>query len=476
MANITHVCLSDMHLGEEDSLLTNLIAGSSTVDPKSPSPVLVQLVECLKLVLKKNDKSTKPTLVLNGDIVELATSTTSEAAMVFQRFIELVMMPENKLFERIIFIPGNHDHHLWETSRETQYVNYIADKKVTDTLNEPWHTTNMFSKTVSSYFLSNLVRRFPSLEDFTIEIAYPNYAVASEDKSRSVVFSHGHYTESIYHFMTTLRMELFAGQNKPTKVWDIEKENFAWIDFVWSVLGRSGAAGGDVEVVYEKMYEKAAFKNFLEDVAKTLAKKHDIPYVPKIPFVMKEDEVEAKVLKWALDKLLGSFVLEKHKTDKAASEELLKGLLAYLDGPLHSQFIDEGHDSATNDVTFIFGHTHKPFAQLFQAKNYNGNVKVINSGGWVVESTTPNTLHGGSIVLVDSNLEAVALRMYNEKNVPEEYTVSLEEAGDGGARPSDFFLEINELLKPNQEPWASFSAAAANAVAVRYKNLKERIY
>ncbi len=145
MSNIRYVCLSDMHLGEEDSLLTNLQVASTKTDPTSASPVLEGLVECLRHLISENKGDKKPTLVLCGDILELALCKINEAAMVFERLIELVMPKGNELFEEIIYIPGNHDHHLWESDRETQYANHITEKfKPGDKLPIPWHTTNMF--------------------------------------------------------------------------------------------------------------------------------------------------------------------------------------------------------------------------------------------------------------------------------------------------------------------------------------------
>ena len=112
-----------MHLGEEDSLLTNLQQGSTDIDPLHASPVMEQLVTCIRHLVSKNTK--KPALILNGDILEMALSTINDAAMVFERFIELIMPDGNEHFEKIIYIPGNHDHHLCETAREIQYANYI---------------------------------------------------------------------------------------------------------------------------------------------------------------------------------------------------------------------------------------------------------------------------------------------------------------------------------------------------------------
>ena len=129
MADVRYVCLSDMHLGEEDSILTNLKTASTDVDPFEPSPVMKQLVECLRALIPDEQKK-KPTLILNGDILEMALTTTNVAAMVFERFLELVMPPGRELFENIFYIPGNHDHHIWELARETQYVKHISKPEV----------------------------------------------------------------------------------------------------------------------------------------------------------------------------------------------------------------------------------------------------------------------------------------------------------------------------------------------------------
>jgi len=65
---------------------------------------------------------------------------------------------------------------------------------------------------------------------------------------RAVVISHGHFTESIYTLMSQLKDILYPEQRQ-TRFNDIavwEQENFAWIDFLWSTLGRSGQVGSDL--------------------------------------------------------------------------------------------------------------------------------------------------------------------------------------------------------------------------------------
>jgi len=178
MPDIRYVCMSDMHLGEEDSLLTNLETDKPKADPTKSSPVMTHLVACLRELISKNESKKKPTLILNGDILELALATTNEAAMVFERFIELIMPEGKELFEKIIYIPGNHDHHLWETARETQYVNFISKSKPGTLLKIPWHTTKIFVENdpspLPNYFLTRQVSRFNHLKNFVINTAYPN--------------------------------------------------------------------------------------------------------------------------------------------------------------------------------------------------------------------------------------------------------------------------------------------------------------
>ncbi|MGA2246930.1 MAG: hypothetical protein ABSH48_18210 [Verrucomicrobiota bacterium] len=77
MNDIRYVCLSDLHLGAENSLLTRLISAPGlplklVADPTAAGEVMVRLADYLKLLLSQNRGPQKPTLILNGDILELA--------------------------------------------------------------------------------------------------------------------------------------------------------------------------------------------------------------------------------------------------------------------------------------------------------------------------------------------------------------------------------------------------------------------
>jgi hypothetical protein len=73
MPDIRSVCIADTHFGAEASLLTNLLIASRDTDPIKPSPVLKKLVGCLRYLIDANfTAAPKPTLILDGDILELA--------------------------------------------------------------------------------------------------------------------------------------------------------------------------------------------------------------------------------------------------------------------------------------------------------------------------------------------------------------------------------------------------------------------
>ena len=114
--DVRYVCLSDLHFGAESSILTRLDRHIQ-VDHTKPSPALEGLLRCLRHVTDRNEDPQKPTLILAGDIFELALARDNDAAMVFELFVKQALGPDGVFDDTVYFIPGNHDHHLWEGAR-----------------------------------------------------------------------------------------------------------------------------------------------------------------------------------------------------------------------------------------------------------------------------------------------------------------------------------------------------------------------
>ena len=462
MAHIAYVSVSDTHFGADNSILTHLGEADKKVDSSRPSPALECLCNSLKSLITLDGAGTRPKLVLNGDILELALSLDGTAAMAFQRFIELTMPPDpaQRLFDStIIYIPGNHDHHLWETARETQYAEYLKTIPPDQLIPEPWHTTKITQDaTVPSYFLNTIVRRLPGLADVSIATAYPNFAIRSKDFSRLLIFSHGHFTEQAYTLMSTVADLIFPHHDRLDTPYALEAENFAWIDFFWSMMGRSGnGVGRGVERIYEALQEPKTFNvvvdRFTRGALTTWGKGFARGSIARWIFPM--------VLRHLLDGQL-----ERSETAKLLSDDG-KGMKAYLEGPIMGQLAIELPRQLENlsAATFIFGHTHKPFEQMMDFEHFCVPTAAIhNSGGWVVDSSRPQPLHGGAVILVSDELDTVSLRMYNEVAGGDEDTVRAKTAWPpANSRPA-FLQHIEAIMRDDPEPWQSFSSVARDAI------------
>lgn len=480
MHDIRYICLSDMHLGEKDSLLTRM--NDNGVDPHNASSVMECLVDCLKELISKNEGTKKPTLILNGDILELALSEYNTSAMVFERFIELVMAKDKDLFDKIIYIPGNHDHHLWELARETQYVEYIT-RHINKNLDLPWHKTEMFllepseegdeKNLVSSYFLNSVLKRHSNIDfvklrdDIDINVAYPNFAILSDSKEKCVIFHHGHFLESKYWLLSKLKADLLNMKNDmPSTIQLIEAENFAWIDFFWSALGRSGEVGAITETLYEHMLSEEHMKVFISKISDNLAKKYDHLIIP--------DLLEKVFWKTVLDLVYIKLTEgERGLKDEPLGEEAEKGMRLYLKA-VKNQIIDELHGMVPSELAFVFGHIHKPFLKSVSIDEFKMPVAVYNTGGWVVDKVDRLKVFGGSVLLLDEKLDACMLDMYRELDNPDEYQVEVKHI-DEGMKKSPFYDRISNLVHPGEKPWKQFSNISQIEVDSRADRLDKRL-
>ena len=475
MPEIRYICISDLHLGADNSLLTQLGTGPGEVRPDRPSEVLEALARCLKELVGCNEGSEKPTLILNGDALELALAQDSVALMAFERFMEL-MFPDNSealIGPNIIFNPGNHDHHLWETARETQYVEFVQGKRATKPgpeLPRPWHATNMFNPDlVDSSLLNAVVGRHASMASQNVHVGtvYPNLGVFNADQSRCVIFSHGHYVESIYMLMTTLGNFVFPKRTVPTKIWDIETENFAWIDFFWSALGRSGDVGKDIEQIYDMLLVPDARGRLIRKLARAAG--HQLVHsAPKLGEWL--GLLSVPLISRLLDRVGG---LEKTQAgDNPLTPDAREGLRAYIEGPLALQIMEEHKQPIQVPARFVFGHTHKPFSEAIDYKCFPPGMLVYNTGGWVVDTKETEKNHGAAIVVVDEQMNVASVRMYNEAEDQKDFRVRVE-AVDDSLNP--LYEKLARLIKCDRDPWRSFSRAVMTNLDQYHANFRARL-
>jgi UDP-2,3-diacylglucosamine pyrophosphatase LpxH len=474
MPDIRFVCLSDLHFGAENSMLSSLVEGQVVVDATRASPVLEHLVAGMRTLIDHNeDKSRKPTLILNGDILELALASDNVALMVFELFLDRVFPPDGEaLFDpTILYQPGNHDHHLWETSREQHYGDFILQRlRPDEDLPIPRHTTRLFYEhdplPVPSQLLDRLAQRRTHRSEVNFRVSYPNLGLRSADTKTVVLFHHGHFAESIYQLMTTLRDVIFPGRTAPSTVDDVEAENFAWIDFFWSTLGRSGDVGEDVGLIYDMLQSNEAIDHAAANLAAGIVNR-----VPHKGFVRYFHWLIRLVLDRVVRAVATSVAASERRTPTAAlSDKARVGLMAYLNGPMAKQLaVESVGGTVPEQVKLVFGHTHKPFVGTGEPSGSASAVRIFNSGGWVVDTLAVEPLHGANLVLIDEDLEVACVRMYNQATDPTAYRVRMD---DGlPAEQGPFYRRLSGLIQPDDGVWRDFSAAVATTVTEREKAL-----
>lgn len=472
MPRISAICLSDLHFGYWGSVLT--AANGRRADYAAVSPVLEQLVECIKTILRSHEGDDKPRLVLAGDVLELALVTTNVAATVFAQFLERLFDEDDlPLDRRVVYLPGNHDHHLWELAREQQYTRYLAEKKTSLPFeHEPWHATHLFpwrrrlkvpNRDVGNLLLDTIAKKVPNLtgnRKVSFLSMYPNFGVIGADGRRCTVVHHGHFTESIYYLMTELQRILDPAMGAPAEIWDVELENFAWIDFLWGTLGRSGRVGKSVGLVYEMLHTPAGRCRLVHRLA------WNIPAHFERPLWLRP--IEIPILYLVLWWLVKRFTAMERVTpgthlSQDSWKRLEKYVGCYIERQLNRERKEERGEDMPEHMNFIFGHTHKPFEEVLDTAKFNRPVHVYNSGGWVVDSVEADTQKGGAIVVVDADGNAASVRMYMEKADPGSYKVEVTQAG----ATNQLSNRLRELVMADPRPWSDFSAAVAMAVQAR---------
>jgi len=466
MPDVRYVCLSDLHLGEEDSLLTDIEPSTGKIAPNSPSPVLRALAGCLGEVLRHNAPgSPRPTLILAGDILELALAASDEVVKVFAQFAALLL----EQFREIVYVPGNHDHHVWEIARETQYLNYMRRLDSLEKLEPAWHTTKVFMDLAGKdrlvqESLTEIARGVARLKDAEVFAAYPNYGLLGPG-DRCVVVSHGHFIEPLYHLMSTATSLVFADHAVPGEVDDLEAENFAWIDFFWSAMGRSRKAGDAVERIYEASSDRRSLERLTDALARNLARNYNF-LIPWSNWL--EEQAYRCLLRQVLAKRAAGGQ-ERQVRGEVLSGDTEQGLRWYVDGPLGHQ-VREERQPPPSGLTFVFGHTHKPFEKVMDFAPWRG-ARVLNTGGWVVDTVEPRPEQGGAAVLIDQDLNAVSLRFYQEG----EYSVRVEEPVAAGAGHSALFEHLSAIVRPADEPWRSLGEIIGAEARLRMERFRKRL-
>jgi len=210
MKKLKILALSDLHLGEPESVLFNSGDRFNLIDI-----TIKKIIE-----LSKGDKeydSGIEQLILIGDIADLSVASDEEAYENVKIFLTSLLDKVNT--DKIIYIPGNHDHHLWVELLKKEY----GKDNFRDCFPKIKVDSSILNKEI---FIKNCLQSDCPTEK--IEIYYPNYRF--ETDSSFYFFDHGH--------LFAQALEKFTKARIAKNLENLEDKSYKFMEKVWYKISR----------------------------------------------------------------------------------------------------------------------------------------------------------------------------------------------------------------------------------------------
>ena len=443
---LTHICLSDLHAGAQNSLLMD----------QGQNGALSPVSKCFAAALQRflaaanpGGAQIAPQLILLGDVLDLQFSDRRLAMQNATGFLK-ALKDTNQLAPNVVATAGNHDHALWTDAR----LGLEIDPNISA---ETAKATPAFTPTPRAQ--SRMLSAVLDQAGFgTVDFRYPNIGFANDD--RSVLLHHGHFAEGEYLTISHLIDALDDGPARDLTVAEAASENGGWIDFLWPSISQTGHHAA-VSDIYQMMLTPSGFRYISERLAKRLSQSlgEALPFSGNL-LLREALHVAARV---GLDVTVGKFRDTARFYEIAAlSPTGVEDLKSYVSGPVARQICDE-LGSIPHDTTFIFGHTHKPFADRLVIDGFKAPPKVFNTGGWTLSGPRLDNREGAALVLIDDALHIASVQIFGTPHngeIPAPSVTILDEQCTGAVA---FKEEIESWLAASKPEWAALTQAAGEA-------------
>lgn len=398
--------MSDLHVGADESLLS-VLGSDGRVEPTATSRTTAAFGDALQATLTTLSGNDPYDFVFLGDALDLSLAPPHVAAGVFQGFV--ASLPRQMLSGRMSFLPGNHDHALWTSQR-------FADGPGSPAEARHWaHVTPAFADHSTRTGSATLNALMPSGVQPVVSYN-PNQGlgpVSEGNERRAVVLHHGHFIESAYKLMTRL-YAMLAGQPMPAMTAELlEAVNGSWIDFAWSRFGDTGPLGRQIAIAEERLVSGGSAQRMQDRMAAALAStlQSSLP----LPHASQVSDTLLQLARGLVDSFVGSYSeMERFSYTAFLSGASRQGLCAYVDQVVTDQIERElGRAPEDMRLTFIFGHTHKPFGDALLTETFARPVSVYNTGGWVLDTELMSSVEGAALAFVDAQMNTALLTLYS---------------------------------------------------------------
>jgi len=381
---IQAIAISDLHLGEDNSAL----------QPRDNSnPHLPRLLQTWRALAAGRKIGA---LIILGDLMDLSLAYYSEAVPACKFFLQGIVAAD--LFDRIIYLPGNHDHHIWHYIIEQQFVfsklnsRLVPDYPRTKSLwVEDRPDEDQDSAFVKSSFLNQLLPPGGSIRQ--VYVTYPNYLFQPNPSGPAVVLTHGHFFEREW----TIISDLIGYVIGNITVDDLETFNAPLTEFLWYNLGQSERLSRVVEEIYQNA-EQGRFE-YLDNIIHLVMQAIDA-MDGKIKDGYIRDHIE-EAIEALIKKVLHAYLKRGAESTRASSMrnkpigEISAKVRTYFENYLEAKIFNVG----CRDYSIVFGHTHLPGRE--KIKINQKEVEVFNTGGWLLDEN--NQMPGAAYVTIQDN-------------------------------------------------------------------------
>lgn len=373
----TSIALSDLHLGKDTCYLY-----SEKPKYEKNRKAVLDLLHSL---------GPQDELIIVGDFLELSLAGHDKIYHEVKEFFSLIS--ETGPYNRIIYIPGNHDHHFWRRLGEQIYIN----GKISQGQNPPNHDEYPFCFVDERF--SSKDRNLPCkiiLEDLwpkkkpkpEFVVKYPHHLVKIVDKNRDkyYLFTHGHFLEDLFkpvdYLIESAHIEeLEAFNNFWLETFDYHFGHAGRLSDTVRTLVQSYEKGGkeakkNVKEVLHRIYlnlkkklKLCWFKAWLVRLGmKYLMKKIPPPHVDRKSSLRNVPSIDEK-LKESIVGYIKTYILDRYRKGKAKEYHFP---------------VDE---NIPTPFTFVFGHTHRPIRgediKKAEVIVMNEKYPLANTGGWL---------------------------------------------------------------------------------------------
>lgn len=409
MAKVLAVVMSDLHFGEEASVVHY---GQKYKQGKQP--LVNRIVELTRVA---QPGGSIPFLILAGDTVDFSLATVQDAIADFRLFLEDV----HECFDSFVYTPGNHDHHIWRTLQEQIFVvNRIHENREIGTF--PQEQIGTIKKGRISLdgvapekqlgaktFLNDLLPPAARCKQFAV--TYPNLFLEFPNAERNMLITHGHFFEKVWTFTSDMLRRSLALEGMNYEV--LERINSPITEFGWYGLGQAGELSNFTERLYKEVKNSEAqaldrlledLKRYIDDVWKfTPARKEGFLSSVRNYLSRLGADVKEKVSDEALEVAIGlvkSLVLSQlEEKGPQTPGSPLRHCDDILENPERKARIGRyiSHSTAQpygfTPRQIVFGHTHRPIKDGDFEIAVGGEtlkMKAYNPGGWLVDSKDAN--------------------------------------------------------------------------------------